>query len=449
MTSEDEVRTHFKYTVSPSAQTLVRLKTLPDAVCRVRFDADDASPFTVISSSAGYIDLYATCAEGTESQRIIVEATNTATAVEQAIDLRCATRPTRDAPNHIPDPWPSSPLDRILPALSDEEAANEDATQLAARGYPKRPNPDTAPANYKDWRRLVSRPLTVVAPSLIANPDYIRQPGIAAGHRQSDIVTPADVTTQQTYNWAGGELHYNEGDTFVLVEGWWVTPSVSLNNMPAGAGITSVWVGLNRPNALQLLQCGVDHNAIAYPINNLVTSYQAWSQMLPAQQFAVNINNLPIAPGDQIMCTSAVVDNNNAPSPRATQNAESRRERHQADDRCGNTAARPRDIKRCSESGVDRRAPHLAGWLLPVAGAIPRNQVHERRRRPGEPIAAHDAVLHTQFARHDSTMGPHVQRGTEVVGHGDRTWKQRPVRGRHDLVRPFLDSTGRAKRGPV
>jgi hypothetical protein len=32
----------------------------------------------------------------------------------------------------------------------------------------------------------------------------------------------------------------------------------------------------------------------------------------------VYINNLAIAPGDQIMCTSAVVDNSNAPSARAT-----------------------------------------------------------------------------------------------------------------------------------
>ena len=314
---DGHVRTHFKYTISPNVETLVRVQTLPDAVCRVRFDDDGATPFTVISSSAGYLDLYATRTEDTESQRIIVEATNTATSVEQALDLRCATHPTAEAPHHVPDPWPSSPLDRILPALSDEEATDEDATRLAALGYPRRPDPKTAPANNKDWRRLVSRPLTVVAPTLIANPDYARQSRIPAGPPRSGAVTPEDVEGQGSYNWAGGELQFIEGDTFVLVEGWWVTPSVSLNSLPAGSGSTVIWVGLYRSNSPQLLQCGVYHDAIAYP-GHLVTAYQGFSEMLPAQPAAMMINNLPIAPGDQMMCTSAVVDNNNAPSTRAT-----------------------------------------------------------------------------------------------------------------------------------
>jgi hypothetical protein len=314
----EDVPSHVKYTISPDTETLVRLKTLPDAVCRVRFDDDGTDPFTVVSSSAGYLDLYATRTEEKESLRVVVEATNTSSTLEQALDLRCATSPTHDAPHHVPDPWPSSPLDRILPALSDEEATDEDATKLAARGYPKRPDPESSPTNYADWRRLVSRPLTVVAPSLVANPDYVRQPRVTAEHREPHVVTPEDVTADNSYNWAGGELHFTEGDTFVLVEGWWITPAVGLAFLPAGMGITSIWVGLNHPNAPQLLQCGVDHNAIAYPPNNLVTSYQAWSEMLPAQPFSVNINNLPIAPGDQMLCTSAVVNNANAPSTQAT-----------------------------------------------------------------------------------------------------------------------------------
>jgi hypothetical protein len=198
---------------------------------------------------------------------------------------RPALRGPPDTRRAVPraDPWPSSPLDRILPALSDEEAPDEDATKLAARGYPARPRAESASAVYQDWRRLVSQPLTVLAPSLIGNPDYLRQPKIAAGHHQSGAVTPADVQISNTTNWAGGELWFNEGSTFVLVEGWWVTPAVSLDYLFAGLGVASVWVGLQYPDG-PLLQCGVDHIAIASP-GNLVTVRQAWSEMVPASRW--------------------------------------------------------------------------------------------------------------------------------------------------------------------
>ena len=316
-TAEDEVGTHFKYTISPGVETLVRLKSLPDAVCRVRFDEDGASPFTIISSSAGYIDLYATCTEEAESRRVIVEASNTASAVEQAIDLRCSTQPTHDMPNSAPDPWPSSPLDRSLPALSEQEAVDEHASQLTARGYPPRPDPDAVPSAYRSWHRLVTQPLTVVAPSHIANPDYTRRRRVEGGQGQAQIIRPDDIQLANWDNWCGAELWFDDGRTFVLVEAMWVTPSVSLYSALSGTATASLWVGLDGSPGLPLLQGGVDHNATNSGAHT-VTSYQAWSEMWPNQPGSININNLPIAPNDEIVCTAAVVNNNGTPTAPAT-----------------------------------------------------------------------------------------------------------------------------------
>jgi hypothetical protein len=315
--AEDEVHNHFKYTISPGAETLVRLKTLPDAVCRVRFDGKGGRPFTSIASSAGYLDLYTTCTTEGESRRIIVEATNTATAVEQAIDLHCAKKPTHDIPNPAPDPWPSSPLDRTLPALSDEEATEEHASELAARGYPFRPDLESARDAYHTWRRLVSKPLTVVAPSHVANPDYFHHPKIVSGQHQSGTITPDDLQVAYTDNWAGTELWFDDGRTFVLVEGSWVTPSVTLDYQRDGVGDASVWVGLDNSPDGNLLQGGVDHFAVS-TLGNLVANYQAWSEMYPNQPDSIPMTNLAIAPGDQILCTAAIVNNSGAPAAPAT-----------------------------------------------------------------------------------------------------------------------------------
>lgn len=317
--------THFSYTISPRTETLIRLRTLPDAVCRIRLDDRTERSAAVIASPTGYIDLYSTTTAEGEIRRITVEAENAKKSAEHVIDIRCAGSPTDDAPSPAVLPWPSSPKDIQLPALSEEEYRDSDRAELMARGYPSRPDPDAAPAAYRTWCRVVSRPLTIVAPSHVPNPDIGHGRKVKIGEKRGtptgtgvvvdpSTIHPDYVETDNSFNWCGGELRYIDGRSFDEVEGAWMVPNVSLDDAASGSADVAIWVGLDGGEGqVDLLQGGTIHS-VSKNAGHVVTTHQAWSELLPNQPWYVVLNNLPVAPNVQIQCTVAVVDRNNAPA---------------------------------------------------------------------------------------------------------------------------------------
>ena len=91
-------------------------------------------------------------------------------SVQYPLELRSSLKSTNEMPfpvNDIPEPSQNDAYTR--PAISEEEMLNLSDKEVLERGYPPRPNPDTAPQAFDMWKRIVSIPMTVVNPQLVTN----------------------------------------------------------------------------------------------------------------------------------------------------------------------------------------------------------------------------------------------------------------------------------------
>ena len=86
------------------------------------------------------------------------------------LELRSSSQSTNEMP--FPNgktPKVSQNEDHIRRAFSNLEMLNLTDATLLERGYPPRPNPDTAPEAFETWKRLVSASMTVIEPQMVTN----------------------------------------------------------------------------------------------------------------------------------------------------------------------------------------------------------------------------------------------------------------------------------------
>ena len=119
-------------------------------------------------------------------------------------------------------------------SLSDKE--------VLERGYPLRPNPDTAPEAFDTWKRIVSIPMTVVKPQVVTNHG----------------VTASNQFHTSNRIWSGyvlrDELGTGAWRRYSMVQGAWRVPIVK-----GGSGNRShsvLWVGLDGWGHEDLVQAG-------------------------------------------------------------------------------------------------------------------------------------------------------------------------------------------------
>ena len=212
---------------------------------------------------------------------LALECESAGTVTQRRIELLIADAPNADYPAPPPSSRPSGKSRR---ALSEQEAASLSDRELLRLGYPLPPDPKLSPEGYRLWLRAVTQPGVRVDPGLVQNP-YVRHD---YGHSRSG--------TSTSDNWSGVELR-GSGGPFAWVSSWWIVPSVTgESNTQTNS---STWVGIDGDNTTDLAQAGTEQDAFGVG-NSVVTTYQAWTELLPNQPTKSVLTGLAIHPGDQV-----------------------------------------------------------------------------------------------------------------------------------------------------
>jgi hypothetical protein len=285
-------------TVPPQTNSAIVVKTAPMAACIVRpaeeaatnamarFFADQQGNARFFVHPTGSPD---------EITRLIVQCEAGGTTTSQTIALRASTTPTADFP---PPPPPPKPIGKIRPGLSRETAVSLSDQELARRGYPLPPDPQLSPDGFERWLRAVTNPVTVINPVVVTNP-YVRHD---YGNTRNGPAT--------SNNWSGVELRGTAGP-FAWVSAWWNVPVVTGESKTQTN--SSTWVGIDGDGTNDLAQAGTEQDAFGTG-NATVTTYRAWTELLPNQPTESVIPNLTINPGDQVFTEVYIANAGGSPS---------------------------------------------------------------------------------------------------------------------------------------
>jgi Peptidase A4 family len=158
------------------------------------------------------------------------------------------------------------------------------ARQLAAFGYPPRPDARRHPELHERWRQLFGTRITMIEPHLAVMADTGRPvPG-----------RPATPANSPNIIWSGSVAGLQEGNEAAWVTGAWTVPDIFTPGW--GDYVCALWVGIDGWGTPALVQAGTS-------VSRLTHSQQtfAWYEWLPEDP--VRISNLPVARGDYMSCT--------------------------------------------------------------------------------------------------------------------------------------------------
>jgi hypothetical protein len=293
-----------RYTVHPGVPTPLYLSVPGGAVCRLHSEHHDGhhDEIGLVADADG--NLRFTVEPPADESREL-ELVLRCDDFRQRIQLRAADRATQAAPfPPADDPALRQVPVTVLPALTGDPAAYTDA-ELAAAGYPVRPDATRNPSAYAVWLSAVTRPIKVIAPQTVSLP----------GLQHTTF-------TKNSGNWSGFELIPLQPDpsasttpAYVEVSGHWIVPQVS--GELTRSSHSSLWVGLDGDGqfgASDLVQAGTEQAALPVLLTpppplqfghppqrwGVTTSY-AWTEVLPIQPVESVIANFPVQPGDGIL----------------------------------------------------------------------------------------------------------------------------------------------------
>ena len=164
MTNTHDPSRPFRYTVLPRTSSRLTLRTLAHSVCTIRLDGASPSQrnLRVYADHEGFIRLHVRpSVEWKETVRFVLDCDVEGNVTHFPLELRPSYEATRDSPAP-PDHEPVRPgPDRLArPALIEDEMLRFTDEQLFERGYPLRPDPNTAPRVFDSWRRAVLVPVS-------------------------------------------------------------------------------------------------------------------------------------------------------------------------------------------------------------------------------------------------------------------------------------------------
>jgi hypothetical protein len=296
----------YRFTVPPGVVSRLRVRSLPNAACTIRRSGDGGSSASLLvySDPEGFIDVHVRPSNPhDELGRLVIEAVADGNTEQQMLELRAAAQPTNEMPLPVaPPPGPPAGA-HVRPALSRDEGLRLSVSELIDGGYPLRPDPDRAPDAFDGWLRAVSVPAAQVEPHVVARPD-VRHPGRAG-------VTGA---AEPAPNWSGFELRGPPG-TYTWVSAQWDVPSVTGENFTTTW--SAFWIGLDGDGLTDLVQAGTEQNNTTFDFlfwNISTSTYYAWTEFLPQQQYEQQITNFTVSPGDQMFCEVWVGNAGSAPT---------------------------------------------------------------------------------------------------------------------------------------
>jgi hypothetical protein len=165
--------------------------------------------------------------------------------------------------------------------------------ELAAYGFPRRPNIDTEPELAALFRKAYARPIRTIRAEVDIDDVLLKAARRRAVRVHDGRFSPGGWggVIAQTSNFG-----FNPPEPAVSVYGEWSVPTMQPDfDNPKTAMTVGFWVGLDGSGATnnQVLQAGT-----AATVTGDKVDYWAWFEWFPAPP--VRITNFPIAPGDLV-----------------------------------------------------------------------------------------------------------------------------------------------------
>jgi Peptidase A4 family len=192
------------------------------------------------------------------------------------------------------------------PAWLDPLTATD--ADLAAYGFPPRPDAQTQPERLRSWQRAMAHPKHLIVPNLgITNVTHslTRAVQVLPNNPQVNPEPPVpydNATAFETPNWSAAVAVLSDvssfgASSFHTISAEYVVPVAPQPTGDCTATWESSWVGIDGDSDLSsdLLQAGTESDASCESQN-----YFAWYQWLPQNPTAVPITNFPVSPGDDI-----------------------------------------------------------------------------------------------------------------------------------------------------
>jgi len=184
----------------------------------------------------------------------------------------------------------------IAPPLGFDPLTAPDE-ELAAYGFPPRPDAESTPEAYASWARAMAASKERVLPRL-------RATNIFHGPNRRQLARPVDEGTGTSSNWSGpvvfsGATSYNNTTSFWEISTEYVVPvaeqAFGVCNKAWDYG--SAWVGIDGDGSNDVLQAGVEFDASCSPPT--APSYSAWYEWFPYSE--TQVTNLPVSAGDDML----------------------------------------------------------------------------------------------------------------------------------------------------
>jgi Peptidase A4 family len=310
------------YTIPPGVNTGVYLKVMPNAVCKLRekppgdvddYDSDAEGTLgrteTDVSGenpapAVKYLKLFSD-ADG--NARFFAQPPDTASGDELKFIIRCTSRnggalylvrlrASIRATLGLPFPPTIDPAlnqrnQTVLPALRDPAAMTDQ--DIIRAGYPARPDPMLAPAEYARWLNAVSKSIIVVPGQAVTNANVYH--GLVSNTWSGDVLEPQ----QDSYGFA---------EPYVRIAGQWRVPTNLTGELLRSSAVAE-WVGLDGNSSSPLVQAGTDQNVLPAALVPVIlghgpwilSSYNAWTEVFPLQP-SQSLPSFPVHPGDTISC---------------------------------------------------------------------------------------------------------------------------------------------------
>ena len=185
---------------------------------------------------------------------------------------------------------------------------------------PSRPDPNSNPRAFANWRKAMSPPLV-----FLERGDATSLFKVSARSRQLQFQSSLDATQAMSNNWSGAYIRDNEGETYTRIQGSWVVPrpyppppQTPGGDWLPGTSVATVWLGLDGcdPGSIAMPQFGTFQKVVVNtPTRNpadLVTSVYAWWQWWQIDDDGVQVgiptSVFPLQVGDLVYAELDVID---------------------------------------------------------------------------------------------------------------------------------------------
>ncbi len=266
-------------------ESTANIQTLPNAACALTSSAAPDQHLTVYSDDDGVArvhlqhvdlsvargDLTLACTDDSGAQRTHV------------IDVQVDDDAAPEAP--LPYVKTGKP---VLPVL-DVDPMSLDRETLMARGYPPRPDPTQAPAQYAKWKALTQSAPTVITPHVVN--DGTRVHGPARGAKD-------DNGTGTSNNWSGYVITTpSSAPEYAEIFGEWVVPQAYAQGGFASWHHSTLWVGIDGWGTPDVVQAGTDQDTLT-AVWVQTSSYDAWTEWYPLT--SATVSNFPVSNGNTV-----------------------------------------------------------------------------------------------------------------------------------------------------